>query len=278
MRRALVAAVRFALANAPAPSRDPVAALPRWHRIPPLASSGGTGSFSNLPRAERAGWSARRHLATSTCAWRDVARDTRGDGGARRGKPGGGGGGRGGSGGFGRGWGGGRDSDAPSRTRDRPSKKPSSSFGGKKKSGAPMALPDRFAALATREAELGGADPPIPGDTPGRPDGAGAQSKSKSKSKQRRKEAGGRSEILSGSTIAEVARALKSSVGAVEKALADLGESAASAEEVLSDDLVELLAMELGLEVIVKDVSTTASAKVGPIRRRSIPRDAPSSP
>ena len=256
MRRALVAAVRFALANAPAPSRDPVAALPRWHRIPPLGS-GGTGSFSNLPRAERVGWSARRHLATSTCAWRDGgARDTRGDGGARRGKPGGGGGGgRGGSGGFGGGGGGGRDSDAPSRTRDRPSKKPSSSFGGKKKSGAPMALPDRFAALATREAELEGADPPIPGDTPGRPDGAGAKSKSKSKAKakQRRKEAGGPIEILSGSTIAEVARALKTSAGAVEKALADLGESAASAEEVLSDDLVELLALELGLDIVVKD-------------------------
>jgi len=263
MRRALVAAVRFALANAPAPSRDPVAALPRWHRIPPLGP-GGTGSFSNLPRAERAGWSARRHLATSTCAWRDVARDTRGDGGARRGKPGGGGGGgRGGSGGFGGGGGGGRDSDAPSRTRDRPSKKPSSSFGGKKKSGAPMALPDRFAALATREAELEGADPPIPGDTPGRPDGAGAQSKSKSKSKQRRKEAGGPIEILSGSTIAEVARALKSSAGAVEKALADLGESAASAEEVLSDDLVELLAMELGLEIVVKHDPSIASARGG---------------
>jgi translation initiation factor IF-2 len=262
MRRALVAAVRFALANAPVPSRDPVAALPRWHRIPPLGS-GGTGSFSNLPRAERAGWSARRHLATSTCAWRDVARDTRGDGGARRGKPGGGGGGgRGGSGGFGGGGGGGRD---PSRTRDRPSKKPSSSFGGKKKSGAPMALPDRFAALAAREAELEGADPPIPGDTPGRPDGAGAQSKSKSKSKskQRRKEAGGPIEILSGSTIAEVARALKTSAGAVEKVLADLGESAASAEEVLSDDLIELLALELGLEVVVKDDRSTAAAKGG---------------
>ena len=128
-----------------------------------------------------------------------------------------------------------------------------------------MALPDRFAALAAREAELECADPPIPGDTPGRPDGAGAQSKSKSKSKskQRRKEAGGPIEILSGSTIAEVARALKTSAGAVEKVLADLGESAASAEEVLSDDLIELLALELGLEVVVKDDRSTAAAKGG---------------
>ena len=88
-------------------------------------------------------------------------------------------------------------------SRDRPAKKPSSSFEGprKKKPSSQMALPDRFAALAAREKELEqGADSPVPGDT--------GRSKAKAKAKRTRKDAapGGPIEILSGSTVAEVAR------------------------------------------------------------------------
>ena len=112
-------------------------------------------------------------------------------------------------------------------SRDRPAKKPSSSFEGprKKKPSSQMALPDRFAALAAREKELEqGADSPVPGDT------QRSKAKAKTKAKRTLKDApGGPIEILSGSTVAEVARALKTTTERVEKVLVELGEPLASA-------------------------------------------------
>ena len=156
-------------------------------------------------------------------------------------------------------------------SRDRPAKKPSSSFEGprKKKPSSQMALPDRFAALAAREKELEqGADSPVPGDT--------GRSKAKAKAKRTRKDAapGGPIEILSGSTVAEVARALKTTTERVEKVLVELGEPLASAEEVVSDDLAELVAMELNVDVVVKEHSGN-SGKASSAHSKAVSNDPP---
>ena len=156
-------------------------------------------------------------------------------------------------------------------SRDRPAKKPSSSFEGprKKKPSSQMALPDRFAALVAREKELEqGADSPVPGDT--------RRSKAKAKAKRTRKDAapGGPIEILSGSTVAEVARALKTTTERVEKVLVELGEPLASAEEVVSDDLAELVAMELNVDVVVKEHSGN-SGKASSAHSKAVSNDPP---
>ena len=154
-------------------------------------------------------------------------------------------------------------------SRDRPAKKPSSSFEGprKKKPSSQMALPDRFAALAAREKELEqGADSPVPGDT----------GRSKAKAKRTRKDApGGPIEILSGSTVAEVARALKTTTERVEKVLVELGEPLASAEEVVSDDLAELVAMELNVDVVVKEHGNSNSGKASSANEKAVSNDPP---
>ena len=158
-------------------------------------------------------------------------------------------------------------------SRDRPAKKPSSSFEGprKKKPSSQMALPDRFAALAAREKELEqGADSPVPGDT--------GRSKAKTKAKRTRKDAapGGPIEILSGSTVAEVARALKTTTERVEKVLVELGEPLASAEEVVSDDLAELVAMELNVDVVVKEHGGNSnSGKASSANKKAVSNDPP---
>ena len=269
MRRAFIAAVRVALANATAPSPT------GWHRIRLGATQLCTRQWGIVTNAQSSSsLGSSRHLASTTFAWRD-ARDILGESRARRGKPGGGGGGGGGRGGGGSGGGGrdgmkdGKGGNVDRSSRDRPAKKPSSSFEGprKKKPSSQMALPDRFAALAAREKELEqGADSPVPGDT----------GRSKAKAKRTRKDAapGGPIEILSGSTVAEVARALKTTTERVEKVLVELGEPLASAEEVVSDDLAELVAMELNVDVVVKEHSGN-SGKASSAHSKAVSNDPP---
>ena len=269
MRRAFIAAVRVALANATAPSPT------GWHRIRLGATQLCTRQWGIVTNAQSSSsLGSSRHLASTTFAWRD-ARDILGESRARRGKPGAGGGGGGGGRGGGGSGGGGRDGmkdgkggNVDRSSRDRPAKKPSSSFEGprKKKPSSQMALPDRFAALAAREKELEqGADSPVPGDT----------GRSKAKAKRTRKDApGGPIEILSGSTVAEVARALKTTTERVEKVLVELGEPLASAEEVVSDDLAELVAMELNVDVVVKEHSGN-SGKASSAHSKAVSNDPP---
>ena len=272
MRRAFIAAVRVALANATAPSPT------GWHRIRLGATQLCTRQWGIVTNAQSSSsLGSSRHLASTTFAWRD-ARDILGESRARRGKPGAGGGGGGGGRGGGGSGGGGRDGmkdgkggNVDRSSRDRPAKKPSSSFEGprKKKPSSQMALPDRFAALAAREKELEqGADSPVPGDT--------GRSKAKTKAKRTRKDAapGGPIEILSGSTVAEVARALKTTTERVEKVLVELGEPLASAEEVVSDDLAELVAMELNVDVVVKEHSGN-SGKASSAHSKAVSNDPP---
>ena len=271
MRRGFIAAVRVALANATAPS--PPVPPTGWHRIR-LGVTGGTRQWGIVTNDAQSSLGSSRHLASTTFAWRD-ARDILGESRARRGKPGGGGGGGGGRGGGGSGGGGrdgmkdGKGGNVDRSSRDRPAKKPSSSFEGprKKKPSSQMALPDRFAALAAREKELEqGADSPVPGDT----------GRSKAKAKRTRKDApGGPIEILSGSTVAEVARALKTTTERVEKVLVELGEPLASAEEVVSDDLAELVAMELNVDVVVKEHGNSNSGKASSANEKAVSNDPP---
>ena len=274
MRRAFIAAVRVALANATAPSPT------GWHRIRLGATQLCTRQWGIVTNAQSSSsLGSSRHLASTTFAWRD-ARDILGESRARRGKPGAGGGGGGGGRGGGGSGGGGRDGmkdgkggNVDRSSRDRPAKKPSSSFEGprKKKPSSQMALPDRFAALAAREKELEqGADSPVPGDT--------GRSKAKTKAKRTRKDAapGGPIEILSGSTVAEVARALKTTTERVEKVLVELGEPLASAEEVVSDDLAELVAMELNVDVVVKEHGGNSnSGKASSANKKAVSNDPP---
>ena len=59
--------------------------------------------------------------------------------------------------------------------------------------------------------------------------------------------------IFVGVTISELARTLGVAASKVEKLLVDLGEKPASTEEVVAPELIELVALELDVEIEVKD-------------------------
>ena len=141
-----------------------------------------------------------------------------------------------------------------------------------KKHDGPKALHGRFAALAGANASAGASGH---GETDGgRAGGADARSKTssssdgqtppKKKKKKKKPEAPRATVVKTGVTIAELARLLKCSPRRIETVLIDLGEPPASLEETVSADVIELCAVELGVDVeVVDDESPSATSADG---------------
>ena len=135
-----------------------------------------------------------------------------------------------------------------------------------KKGTAAKGLPDRFAGLLEDEGD----------------DGDATQKTTKASSSPKKREKSDRSvsttrasrsnppliELAANVTVAELAKRLSTNPERVEKILAELGESVASAEDAVgSADLVELVAVELGAEnVKVVDAPKTAHRKASSLR------------
>jgi translation initiation factor IF-2 len=173
-------------------------------------------------------------------------------------------------------------------SRDAKKKKP------QKKHAGPLALPGRYGMLAAMEAEEEGSQGERGGNahggSKGRHGAAAAAPTAVSKgpaapvvtigrftrdkhgrltlNRKSRDASGGNAskeaappkviEIFVGITITELARKLGVSPDKVEKLMVDLGEAPASLEETVSADLIELIAMEVGKEVDVKEPVRTA--------------------